>query len=96
MEADDIKSYEYNESNHKQFNHNILGTINIHTNRKMGFIIVEKVVEGDFLKSDDARICNAFFSNIKYGIGVLDIENVSHPGIAGVIMGSANSLMNML
>lgn len=105
IEADAIKSYEYNEYLPTSgSNLNIPGTITIHIESQDEFYHPRKsylLVEGDLVKADGSRYATTdqialsnngvmhLFSNAKYEIAGQEIESVNNPGIAGVIMGLA-------
>ena len=102
IEADAIKSYEYNEYLPTSgSNLNIPGTITIHIESQDEFYHPRKsylLVEGDLLKKAGGRFDKEaitlsnngimhWFSNVKYELGGQEIESVNHPGVAGVMMG---------
>ena len=105
IEADAIKSYEYNEYLPTSgSNLNIPGTITIHIESQDEFYHPRKsylLVEGDLLKADGTRYLATdvvaltnngvmhLFSNAKYELGGQEIESVNNPGVAGVMMGMA-------
>lgn len=105
VEADSIKSYEYNEYLPTSgSNLNTPGTITIHIESQDEFYHPRRsylLVEGELLKANgqrytataDTALCNNgimhLFSNAKYEIGGQEIESVNNPGIAGVLMGAA-------
>ena len=109
VEADSIKSYEYNEYLPTSgSNLNTPGTITIHIESQDEFYHPRKsylLVEGDLVKKT-SRFTNEgitlanngimhLFSNIKYEIAGQVIENINEPGIAGVMMGWLNFLMRL-
>ena len=105
VEADAIKSYQWNEYLPTSgSNLNIPGTITINIESQDEFYHPRKcclLVEGDLLKgADGGRFDNEqitlanngimhLFSNIKYEIDGQIIENINEPAIASVIMGLA-------
>ena len=105
IEADSIKSYEYNEYLPTSGSSlNTPGTITVHIEsqdefyhpRRSCLLVNAELVKSNgtrYTASTDIALCNNgimhLFSNMKYEIGGQEIENINNPGIAGVLMGLA-------